>query len=351
MGSKKGAHMRVGDLVAAPGEHRFGYLAVGGTRSGMCPDIPIHLFAGVEPGPTLLVQGAIHGTEFIGSIAILDFIQQMDPTCLRGNVIAVPVLNRIGFGLGERIGRVDGKDIGRLFPGNPVGSLSERIAHVYFKEVIQQSQVMLDFHQGGLASYERYVLYSADADPQNPTDLEQKRRKLAVAFGLDAAAFFPPGTFQENQSTALEAAGIVQITPELGGGTGWLMHGEDSVAVGTRGIWNVLKAMQMVEGEMEADGPLCTIYNAGIVFWRPSVNGLFLRERDIGDVVRTGDCYGRIVDPYTGATLAEMRHTREDAIVIPGGREWPVIGDTSVGILGVIDRVEDRRTMDLRITL
>lgn len=336
-------------MLATAGEHKFGYLEVGPTRSGLMPDIPVHLFAGVEPGPTLLVQGAIHGTEIIGSIAILDFVAQLDPSQLRGNVIAVPVLNRVGFELGERINRVDGKDIGRLFPGKPVGTLAERTAHVYFEQVIRQSNVLLDFHQGGVASYERYVLFSADVDPARPTEMEQHRRKLAVAFGLDSAAFFPPGTFEENQSTALEAAGVVQITPELGGGTGWLEHGAENVGVGTRGIWNVLKAMQMVDGALETDGPLCTVFNAGIVFWRPAVNGLFVREKFIGDVVRRGERYGRIIDPYCGETLADMSHAHQEAIVIPGGREWPAIGDTSVGILGTVDQVVDRRDTDLTV--
>ncbi|NDJ59483.1 MAG: succinylglutamate desuccinylase, partial [Chloroflexi bacterium] len=66
--------MRVGNLEANPGEHVFGYLETAASRSGLRPDIPVHLFAGAEPGPTLLVQGAIHGGEVIGSIAILNFI-------------------------------------------------------------------------------------------------------------------------------------------------------------------------------------------------------------------------------------------------------------------------------------
>jgi hypothetical protein len=44
-----------------------------------------------------------------------------------------------------------------------------------------------------------------------------------------------------------------------------------------------------------------------------------------------------------------MRNTR-DATVIPSGQEWPTVGMTSVGILGVVDRVEDRRTTDLCVT-
>ncbi|SVC16324.1 uncharacterized protein METZ01_LOCUS269178, partial [marine metagenome] len=51
--------MKVGNIEAKPGEHAFGYLEVAKSRSGLGPDIPVHVFAGAEPGPTLLVQGAI----------------------------------------------------------------------------------------------------------------------------------------------------------------------------------------------------------------------------------------------------------------------------------------------------
>jgi hypothetical protein len=35
--------------------------------------------------------------------------------------------------------------------------------------------------------------------------------------------------------------------------------------------------------------------------------------------------------------------------VIPSGQEWPTVGATSIGILGTIDRVEDRRSTDLYV--
>ena len=341
--------MRVGGLEAQPGEHVFGYLPVAKSRSGLSPDIPVHLFCGVEPGPTLLVQGAIHGAEIIGTIAILNFVQKLNPHMMRGNVIAVPVVNRAGFELGERGSRIDGKDISRLFPGKKNGSVSDQIAYVYFNEVIKQSNVMIDFHAGARTAYERYVLFSAEANTNHLTDIEQKRRKLVVAFGLDQAAFFPPNTFGANQSKeAIESVGCVQITLEFGGGTGWYHNGEDNVRDAERGIWNIMKAMRMIPGEFEADGPECVVYNAGVVLWKPAVDGLFIRQRRFGEHVKEGEVYASLVDPYTGEELSQIVNTRE-AIVIPSGQEWPTIGATSVGILGQIDRVEDRRVMDLYV--
>jgi len=342
--------LRVGNLEAKPGEHVFGYLRTAASRSGLSPDIPIHLFAGAAPGPTLLVQGAIHGGEVIGSIAILEFINKLDPNTFKGNVIAVPVVNRAGFELGERGSRIDGKDISRLFPGKKNGSVSDQVAYVYFQEVIQQANAMIDFHAGARTAYERYVLFSAENDPNNLTELEQKRRKLVVAFGLDQAAFFPPGTFGNNAAKeAIEDAGVAQITLEFGGGTGWFKNGQDNVRDAERGIWNIMRALRMIDSPFEADGPLCTVYNAGVVIWKPDVDGMFVRLKGFRDELKAGDVYAHLVDPYTGDLLAEMR-TPKDGIVIPSGQEWPTVGATSIGILGTIDRVEDRRTTDLYVT-
>ncbi|MEM7124767.1 MAG: succinylglutamate desuccinylase/aspartoacylase family protein [Chloroflexota bacterium] len=342
--------MRIGDIEAKPGEYVFDYLKVAKSRSGLSPDIPIHLFVGAEPGPTLLIQAAIHGAEIIGTIAILNFIKKLDPKVLRGNVIAVPVVDRVGFELAERGSRVDKKDISRLFPGNPNGSVSDQVAAVYFEEVVRKANVMLDFHAGARTAYERYVLFSAEADPDNPTEIEAMRRKLVVAFGLDSAGFFPPGTFGASKSKeAIESASVCQITMELGGGTGWMKNGEENVEVSERGMWNTLIAMGMIDGEYEADGPECTVYNAGVVIWKPDVDGLFIRHKAFGELVKEGEAYGTLHDPYTGEELAHLRNPQE-AIVIPSGQEWLTIGATSVGILGVVDRVDDRRTMDLSIS-
>jgi len=342
--------LQVGNLKAPAGQKVFGYLETAAARSGLRLDPPVHLIAGAAPGPTLLVQGAIHGGEIIGSIGILNFVAKADPAVMRGNVIAVPVVNRAGFELGERGSRVDAKDISRLFPGKKDGSVSDQVAYIYFQEAIAQADVMIDFHAGGRTAYERYVLFNAEDDPNNLSRIEKIRRKLVVAFGLDQAAFFPPGTF--NPSTAkkaIEDVGTTQITPEFGGGTGWYKNGADNVAHAERGIWNIMKAMGIIDGELEADGPLCTIYDAGVVVWKPAIDGLFIRDRKFGDKLKAGDVYGRLVDPYTGDLLAEMP-TPKDGIVIPSGQEWPTVGATSIGILGTIDRVEDRRTLDLSIS-
>ncbi|MCY4024131.1 MAG: succinylglutamate desuccinylase/aspartoacylase family protein [Anaerolineaceae bacterium] len=342
--------LKVGNITARPGERAFGYLETMLTRAGMAPDIPVHLVAGASPGPTLLVQGAMHGAEIIGSIAILNFLEKIDPETMSGNVIAVPVANRAGFELGERGSRIDGKDITRQIPGDPNGSACDQIAHIYFQEVISQANVMVDFHAGARTAYERYVLFMEEDTPKNLTEVQMRRRKIVVAFGLDQAAYFPRGTFGGTETKrSVEDLGVVQITLEFGGGTGWHKNGMDNVRDAERGIWNLLKSMRIIEGEFETDGDLCTVYNAGVVIWKPNADGLFIRKRAFRDELKAGDVYGELVSPWTGELVAELKSPK-DGIVIPSGQEWPTVGSTSIGILGTIDRVEDRRTMDMYVS-
>ena len=304
--------MQVGKIVAHQGEHAFGYLEVAKSRSGFSADIPVHLFAGAEPGPTLLVEAAVHGGEIIGTIAILNVIEKLVPADMKGNLIAVPVLNRLGFELQDRGSRLDGRDLGRLFPGKAKGAVTDQLVHRYFNEVVKQADVMIDFHAGGRTAYERYVLFSTSRDPNNPTEIEQARRKLAVAFGLDSAAFFPRGIFIGTESEdSIEEAGVVMFQPELGGGTGWLANGRSNVEVGERGVWNVMKAMGILEGEIQSDGPSCTIYDAAVVLWKPPVDGLFIRKKGFGELVKEGEIYGVLQDPYTGDELGAIPNTRE----------------------------------------
>ena len=341
--------MRIGNIEAKPGEHAFGYLEVAKSRSGLSPDIPVHLFVGAEPGPTLLVQSAVHGTEIIGTMAVLNLIKELDPKQMKGNLIAVPVVNRAGFELSERGSKIDGKDISRLYPGDPNGSVTDQAAYVYFEEVIKKANVMIDFHASGRDGYSRFVLFSADKDPNNLTEIEKRRRKLVVAFGLDSAVFFAPGTFGASKAKqAIADAGVVQFTVEFGGGCGWFKNGADDVRDAERGIWDTMKAMRMIEGEFEADGPLCTIYKAWAL-WKPGVDGLFIPKVQPGDHVKEGDVFATLVDPYTGEELGRIVNTKE-GIVVPGRREWPTIGTTTIEMVGVVDEVVDRRTAELYVS-
>ena len=56
----------------------------------------IHQFAGLQPGPRLLVTGAVHGNEIHGTKAMTEIARQIDAgelTLLRGTLTFVPIVN------------------------------------------------------------------------------------------------------------------------------------------------------------------------------------------------------------------------------------------------------------------
>jgi predicted deacylase len=193
------------------------------------------------------------------------------------------------------------------------------------------------------------VVFTAERDPAHPTSVEAVRRKLIVAFGTDAA-YFPPDTFGTNRAEdAIAEAGVVFLQPEMGGGSGWFVGGEAITRDIARGIRNVMRAMGMRDDAFEWESRRCTIYNARVVFWKPPVDGLFIRRAGRGTTVPAGAVYGVIQDPYAGRILAEVENA-QDAVVLPSGQDWPTMGSTTVGILGVVDRVEERDPSRVRVT-
>jgi predicted deacylase len=72
----------------------------------------------------------------------------------------------------------DGKNLNRCFPGNPVGTLAERLAHATFAQLITGSDALIDAHAGDMVeALQPFALY--DAGPA-----EARAREMATAYGL-----------------------------------------------------------------------------------------------------------------------------------------------------------------------
>jgi N-alpha-acetyl-L-2,4-diaminobutyrate deacetylase len=96
--------------------------------------IPITVAQNGE-GPTVLFTGANHGDEYEGPIALYDLAQSINPNDLSGRVIIVPAMNYPAFLAGQRTSPLDGGNMNRVFPGNPAGTLTEKIAD-YFQRTL-----------------------------------------------------------------------------------------------------------------------------------------------------------------------------------------------------------------------
>ena len=135
--------------------------------------LPVRIVHGREDGPTIWVNAAIHGDEVVGVEVIRQVIADLDPKDFRGTLIAVPIVNVLGFMTGDRY-LPDRRDLNRSFPGSPRGSLASRIAHLFMREVVAKCEVGIDLHTG---ADRRSNLPQVRADLDDP-----RTRELAEAF-------------------------------------------------------------------------------------------------------------------------------------------------------------------------
>jgi len=98
---------------------------------------------------------------------------------LHGRVRAVPVLNVTAFAARSPfVVPEDGKNLNRSFPGNPAGTLAERLAYDAFTQLITGSDAYVDAHCGDLVeALQPFALYEAGP-------AEGLARELAVGYGL-----------------------------------------------------------------------------------------------------------------------------------------------------------------------
>src|SRR5262245_7886632 len=116
------ASFNVGSATATRGQKAHGVIEVP-AGSDAATSIPVAVFHGAKPGPTLALVSGAHGTEYASIIALEKLIGLLNPAEISGTVIVVPLVNIPSF---ERkvphINPVDGKSMNRMYPGKMDGT-------------------------------------------------------------------------------------------------------------------------------------------------------------------------------------------------------------------------------------
>ena len=172
----------VGEITVPRGEKVSGFITVPkGTDDGTT--IPLTVVHGASDGPVLALIAGIHGYEYPPITALQAMRTQLDPAALSGTVILVHIANMPAF-LGRTIyyGPGDGKNLNRMFPGDPDGTISQRIAHTLTTTLIDQANYLVDLHAGDGNEVLRPYVYMPLT---GSAVFDSKIEGLAVAFGLD----------------------------------------------------------------------------------------------------------------------------------------------------------------------
>ena len=126
-------------------------------------DVPLVEITGAGDGPLLTVIAGVHGCEYASMAGVRRWLRSLETRDLRGRVRAVPVLNLPAFWARTPfVVPDDGKNLNRCFPGDPAGTLADRLAYAAFTQLITGSDAYIDAHCGDMVeALEPFALYDA----------------------------------------------------------------------------------------------------------------------------------------------------------------------------------------------
>ncbi|MGA9716581.1 MAG: succinylglutamate desuccinylase/aspartoacylase family protein [Aeromicrobium sp.] len=309
----------IGTIRVRPGLQRSVSLPITRLVTGADVDLPVRVVHGREDGPTVWINAAIHGDEAVGVEVVRQVLAGIDPKTLRGTLIAVPIVNVLGFMTGDRY-LPDRRDLNRSFPGSARGSLAGRIAHLMMNEVVAKSTVGIDLHTG---SDRRTNL------PQIRTDLEDpETRELAEAFAAPVMlhARLRDGSLRH----AARERGAKVLLYEAG--EAWRMD-PWAIDAGVVGVRRVLAHLAMVD-PVDEEAPAASQESWRSAWVRARGTGMLHLEARLGQQVEKGERLGGLFDSF--GKRVRLVHADRDGIVI-GHTEAPLVnsGDAVIHLAEV----------------
>lgn len=294
----------IGSLSAEPGTKTRG--TVTADPGTLTVDIPLTLVNGAHPGPRVVITAGVHGGEFTPIDAAARLASLLEPGEVHGQVVICPVANPNAVYQGRlNVSPVDGVNINRVFPGDPDGGPTERLAAWLFANLVDGADVYVDLHCGGIDQVLRdFVGYRLTGDP----DLDKATAELAGSFGIEDVLL---GLTAEggNSHAAAARRGISAVLVEVG------ELGQRDGATARRrvdGLFRALRHLGVLDPDDSAPAPIREwVWSAGVTaeatgLWYPE----FSFDAEVIGEVAEGDVLGRIIDPADG---------REHTVHAPAG--------------------------------
>ena len=268
-----------------PGESKEVNFDVANLHTSSPVNIPVIIERSKKPGPTVLFTAGIHGDEVNGVEIVRQLISKgiNKPKC--GTIICMPVINIFGF-INLKREFPDGRDLNRVFPGSPSGSLAGRVAYKLMHDIIPHVDLIIDFHTGGSGRFNA---------PQLRYSKENKElNDLAKVFGAPFV-LYSKNVSKSFRTTCYKLGKLLLL---FEGGKSF--HIDDSVTnSGVNGSKRVLKHLGMLKTTFKASEPKKSCVFVDESRWqRAKYSGMFKAAITIGALVKKDDILGNITDPY-----------------------------------------------------
>lgn len=253
--------------------------------------LPGTIICGKLPGKTMLITGGVHSGEYVGIQACVELGAELQPEKTVGTIVILKVLNRPAFeNRAGSLGLSDGKNLNRVFPGNPNGTEMERLAWAITKEVYPKVDYYIDLHSGDdFEALTPYVYYAGKA-AQEVTEVSRKMAEQVDVPYMVRSMVSSGGAYNYAASK-----GIASILLERGGMGAWT---SEEVNSDKRDVRNILSSFGMYQIRRDVRNYV-PMEVTDVCYQAASEDGLWYPAAKPGDMVAEGALLGTIRD-YTG---------------------------------------------------
>ncbi|WP_024737878.1 M14 family metallopeptidase [Enterocloster asparagiformis] len=315
--------IRVFNHEIKEGERAYFTVPAGELAHKAVVQLPVIVVAGKKEGPVLWINGTVHGDELNGSYAAWELSGEIDPEQLSGTLVVTPICNPIAFECRNKISAIDNMDMDTAFPGDPEGMMTQRIAHMIYREIKANAGAVISFHT--MATPYRANPYSVRKIIPGVSDsVNEVSEGMQRAFGVVTNCVVDlrgdtnelPGVTSGALDITCMKDGIPAFMGEMGQGG---KVETEYVEAAKKGILNVMRYLKMLDGPVEKPGRQVLITKRR--FLRSDKGGMIRMNVKSGDEVKAGES---LLDLHYYGDEMESYPARSDCYVI-GVRENPVV--------------------------
>ena len=202
--------------------------------------MPVTFINGTRDGKTVLVTSGIHGGEYEGIHAACEIARDLKSEDICGQLAIIhPVSVQTFESKQENITPIDGKNLNRVFPPNPHGTLTDKIAWTLWDKFQSHCDFHMDLHGCYSDWITPQVYYTGVATDEVVEIAREAARCVSVGYMVKSVA--TTGAYNH-----AGVNGIPGILLERGHSN---LLSDDDVILYKKDVINVLKHLGVLEGD------------------------------------------------------------------------------------------------------
>ncbi|MCL5256600.1 MAG: succinylglutamate desuccinylase/aspartoacylase family protein [Chloroflexi bacterium] len=298
-------------MAGNKGTKEKGWLEFKYRNTGEPIRFPVGTVYGSGDGPTLLVLGGMHGSEYAGIEAAIRLFNEVDPSKLKGTLKVGMIYNLPAFvnNLGFLIPH-DGRNPCSTFPGTPIGTYGEAMAYYFDQEMLSKADYFVELHGGDIPeALTPFTIHPASGD----AEADAKSKAMSMAYNIPIVVKDDVSNPNDPPHAAFgvfQARGKPAILCESGQ-QGILKMEEMQTHL--TGLRNVMVHLGMFDGQIV--NTVKRIFLEDYVQARSEIDGMWYSKVVPNDLVKKGQVVGEIRD-YFGERIMEVKASADGIITM-----------------------------------